>query len=74
MKNIIRNESGVVPIAIYVAIAIISLLSALGVGFCLGTGTGFTAGVIVGVACLIIIPNLQNIIKWFNSVKKEIND
>ena len=75
MKNRTPNSrSGLIPVAVIVSIAIVSMLFGAGIlAFLSGSAQAgivlFVLGVIVG---LVLLPNLNKVIKWFKNVKKEL--
>ena len=68
-KKHLANNKGVIPVVILV---ILGGLALLGVGFYLGKGNSFYVGIGVGIGLIIILPNLNRIIRWFKSIKGEI--
>ena len=71
--KILRSERGLIPIPVIIAIAIVSLFCGAGLVVWLSGSakrgiTLFIFGVICG---LVVLPNLQKIIKWGKSVKNE---
>jgi len=67
-KKNLANNKGVIPVVILVILAGLALF---GVGFYLGKGNSFYVGIAVGIGLLIILPNLNRIIRWFKSIKGE---
>jgi uncharacterized membrane protein YgaE (UPF0421/DUF939 family) len=68
---ILNNIRGVIPIPVIIVIAIAALAVGSSFGFFVGKGFSFTIGIVLGVAILLIVPNLDRILKWYKSVKKE---
>ena len=68
-KKHLANNKGIIPVVILV---ILGGLALLGVGFYLGKGNSFYVGIGVGIGLIIILPNLNRIIRWFKSIKEEV--
>ncbi len=71
-KKCLSNNQGVIPVTILVILTIVALLGAGAIGFLLGKGYSFSIGIAIGIGLVIILPNLDRIIRWFKSVKGEI--
>ena len=71
-KKCLSNNKGVIPVPILVILTVVALLGAGGIGFSLGKGYSFSVGIAIGIGLVIILPNLDRIIRWFKSVKGEI--
>ena len=71
-KKCLSNNKGVIPVTILVILTIVALLGAGAIGFLLGKGYSFSIGIAIGIGLVIILPNLDRIIRWFKSVKGEI--
>jgi preprotein translocase subunit SecY len=71
LTEYVADSKGLIPIPILVVLAISSIIAG-GIGYWLGDGLSFKIGVGVGVGLILILPNLQSIIKWFKSIKAEI--
>ena len=73
-RECFSNNKGVIPIIIVVIIGFVSLLGAGIIGFFLGKGYSFSIGMAIGIGLVIILPNLDRIIKWFKSVKRSVKE
>jgi len=71
-KKVLSNKKGVIPIPILVILTIVALCGAGAIGFLLGKGYSFSIGIAIGIGLVIILPNLDRIIRWSKSVKGEI--
>ncbi len=72
--KLLRCERGLIPIPVIIAIAIISALCGGGLVLWLsGSAKMGIALFINGVLCgLVVLPNLQRIIRWWKNVRKEL--
>jgi len=70
--SFVSNNKGLIPVPILVILTIVALCGAGTIGFLLGKGYSFSIGIAIGIGLVIILPNLDRIIKWFKSVKGEI--
>lgn len=70
--NIVGNSSGLIPVPVMVVLAVTALLGAGGIGFILGKGVSFSIGLGLGIALVVILPNLERIVRWGKGVALEI--
>jgi len=71
-KKHLANNKGAIPVLILIIITIVAVLGVGTIGFLLGKGYSFSIGIAIGIGLIIILPNLDRIIRWFKSVKGEI--
>lgn len=72
LTSFAANDKGLIPVPVIVMLTIVALCGAGTIGFLLGKGYSFSMGIAIGIGLVIILPNLDRIIKWFKSVKGEI--
>ena len=71
--KILQSEKGLIPIPVIIGIAILSAFCGAGLVVWLSDSAKMGIALfITGVICgLVVLPNLQRIIKWGKNVKKE---